>query len=1397
MTTDRTTLDRPAGAAPEGTTPPGPVEPTAADRRRLERLWLSITMLGLTFAVFGQAAGNAAADTKLDLVVDPLRFLSRSLRLWDPIGNAGQLQNQAYGYLFPIGPFYALLHAIDVQAWEIQRAFESAVVCLAFLGTYRLARRLVTDSFWPALGAGLAYALAPRVLSELTSISAELMPVAALPWVLVPLVDGAAGGSPRRAAARSGVALLFAGGVNAAATLAILPAPALWLLTRSRGPRRAALLRWWAVAVVLACAWWVIPLALLGRYSPPFLDWIESSSTTTLPTSLLAVLRGVDHWEGYLGPGVWPGGWILVAGRAAILATSLVAAVGLVGLARRRTREAVWLWSCLLLGLVLVTAGHAADVGPPGAGTVRALLDGPLAPFRNVHKFDPLVRLPLALGVGHALAAASRLRNRAVAARGVPVHLPVRAIAVGAVAVMGAVAIAPVWTNHLVSKQRVSPETGWWRAAGAWLGEHSGGARALVVPGSASPVYLWGGTVDDALQPVATTPWTVRGAVPLTQAGYIRLLDEIEAAFATGAAQPALAPLLARAGIGYVVLANDLETYSSLATPAVYVRATLENSPGFALRAQFGQAVGGSLSPAVSIDAGGTVSRPAVQIYGVDGWSGPAGLQPMSTAVRATGSADALPPLVERGLLPGQAVLFGADGAGLPVGTSVTTDGIRRREASFAGVLPPGPTMTVDEPYSADRPQHDYLPADPGPLSAFRYAGISGVSASSSGADRLAFVNRSPRNGPWSAVDADPRSSWQSTGASALGQWLEVRFPRPIRTSTVAVRFGPVDDGPSPLPTKVLVTTDAGYAPQAVVPATGEQTLRLPPGPTTRLRITVTALDGVTGDAGNRPSSVAIASLVVPGVSPVRTLDVPSAAGSDLFAFDVADGHRDRCLALSVGPVCDPVYAAAGQEDAGLDRSFTAPAGDYRLSATVRVGGGPRLAALLDAGTGMRATATSVESDDPRLRPGAAVDGDPTTVWQAAQGDVNPELTLRFATPRRLTGLRLTTPATAPVAQPLAVTVTARGAGRTERWSGTLPADGPITFGRPVTASRLTVRIDEAVARRSVASVGGARPRLLAAGIGEVWLLGVPVTTPPQTVHVPCGPDGPVLALDDRRIPLQVVADRADLLAGRPVTATPCTGPTVTLAAGAHRAALDASPTTQPVSLTLARDGAALARSADAGRLRVDSWGATARDVRVDTTAPALLVVHENANAGWRATLDGRSLRAVRVDGWQQAFVVPADAHGTVALRYAPQRGFAVGLGVGAVAALGLVLLAFGRRRTTPGAEPAPVTEGGAPVWALVAGGAAAVGLLAGWPGLAVAAAVGVAWVLVGDALSRWAPLVAGALVAVGGLAVARAETAQIFAEQNSGQVQIVCVAALAIGAISAWAGRRRSNRDE
>jgi len=249
--------------------PGGPAQRSLGDAplRSVQRLRLFAICLGLALATFAQNGGSVAADTKLDLIVDPARFLRRSVSLWDPIGSAGQLQDQAYGYLFPMGPFFLLGKWLALPPWVIQRCWESLVLIIAFLGMVRMARLFGIGGFWPRVAAGLGYTLAPRMLSELFSISAELLPVAVLPWVLIPLVRAAADErlSPRRSAARSGLALLLAGGINASATLAVLPAPALFLLTRARGRRRASLIRWWLLAVLLSGLWWLIPLLLLGR----------------------------------------------------------------------------------------------------------------------------------------------------------------------------------------------------------------------------------------------------------------------------------------------------------------------------------------------------------------------------------------------------------------------------------------------------------------------------------------------------------------------------------------------------------------------------------------------------------------------------------------------------------------------------------------------------------------------------------------------------------------------------------------------------------------------------------------------------------------------------------------------------------------------------------------------------------------------------------------------------------------------------------------------------------------------------------------------------------------------------------------------------------------------------
>ena len=392
-----TLLDDPSRTA----TPPVPRPAPPAWRARVFAV-----CLGLVTLAFLQDPGRIAADTKLDLTVDPWGFLGRSLHLWDPQGFFGQLQNQAYGYLWPMGPFFGIGHSLHLQEWVVQRLWWSLLLVTAFLGMYLLLRALRVGNGWPQILGGLAYALAVRPQSGLAAISVEVWPMALAPWVLLPLVRGASRGNVARAAALSALAVMLAGGVNAVAAGAVLPLALWWLLTLEPGPRRRQLLSWWSGLTFLAILWWLIPLVVLGRYSPPFLDWIESAEFTTSITDPTTVLRGADHWLAYLGSAsAWKAGWMLATYPVFIVATGIVAAAGMAGLAMRSLPHRSFLVGGAVAGAVLVGLGHTGVLAGLGSEQIQGFLDGAGAPLRNVHKFDLVLRIPLTVAFCHLLTA--------------------------------------------------------------------------------------------------------------------------------------------------------------------------------------------------------------------------------------------------------------------------------------------------------------------------------------------------------------------------------------------------------------------------------------------------------------------------------------------------------------------------------------------------------------------------------------------------------------------------------------------------------------------------------------------------------------------------------------------------------------------------------------------------------------------------------------------------------------------------------------------------------------------------------------------------------------------------------------------------------------------------------
>ena len=63
--------------------------------------------------------------------------------------------------------------------------------------------------------------------------------------------------------------------------------------------------------------------------------------------------------------------------------------------------------------------------------------------------------------------------------------------------------------------------------------------------------------------------------------------------------------------------------------------------------------------------------------------------------------------------------------------------------------------MTASEPFLGERAIYDYLPDGVDQFSTYRYLGIEGVTASSSGADVTATFNPNPAH--WTVVGGRPR----------------------------------------------------------------------------------------------------------------------------------------------------------------------------------------------------------------------------------------------------------------------------------------------------------------------------------------------------------------------------------------------------------------------------------------------------------------------------------------------------------------------------------------------------------------------------------------------------------------------------------------------------------------
>ncbi|WP_142308830.1 alpha-(1-_3)-arabinofuranosyltransferase domain-containing protein, partial [Mycobacterium interjectum] len=526
----------------------------------------------------------------------------------------------------------------------------------------------------------------------------------------------------------------------------------------------------------------------------------------------------------------------------------------------------------------------------------------------------------------------------------------------------------------------------------------------------------------------------------LTPPQTIRALDSVQRLFAAGRPSAGLADTLARQGISYVVLRNDLDPETSRSARPILVHRAVEGSPRLQKVAQFGAPVGPGTLAGFVVDGGLRPRYPAVEIYRVDVAGNPGAPYFVDTdrMARVDGGPEVLLRLDERRRLQGRPplgpVLMTSDarGAGLAAPLVTVTDTPVDRETDYgrvdhhsSAIRAPGDTR-----HTFNRVP-DYPAPGADPVSGAWNGGRITVSSSSS--DSTAMPDVAPATSPAAAIDGDSATAWVSNALqSAVGQWLQVDFDHPI--SNGAITITPSATAVGAQVRRILIET-----------ANGSTTLRfdepgkplvaaLPYGESPWVRLTAAGTDDGSPGVQFGITDLSITQYDASGFAhPVNlrhTVAVPGPPpGSAIAGWDLGSEllGRPGCARAPDGVRCAASMALAPEEPVNFSRTLTVAAPvSVTPTVWVRPREGPKLADLVAEPNTTRAQGDS-DVIDILGSAYAATDGDPATAWIAPQRVVQhkspPTLTVTLPRPTEVFGLRVAPSRSALPAHPTLLAV--------------------------------------------------------------------------------------------------------------------------------------------------------------------------------------------------------------------------------------------------------------------------------------------------------------------------------------------------------------------------------------
>lgn len=1279
-------------AARDGDFPDKPLS-TPAPRWLIPGL-LAVLMLVLALA---QRPGERFADSRIELTVDPGRFLDRITSVWTSTGDLGHVSSaQFIGYLFPMGPFFAAMHSLGVPMWVANRLWLAIVLTVAAWGAVWLMDALYSRERGIAhLVAGALFGLNPYVITFLSRSSVVLLAYAALPWLLLVLHRGL-----RRPAGWGWpvvLALVLAcagGGVNAA-LIPWLLAPMIILAAYEvlvQDVRRGAVWSFFwrsTITCALANAWWLVPVAIQSRYGADFLSFIEQPTSIWATTSASESLRLLGYWITYLsfsstGVNAVPTvslGSTYQFNDVVVIDTFLVPAIALsCTWFIRRWRYAPFFGIAAVAMLLVMTAGF-----PTGKPLAKTLIDlyyqVPSFQFlRTTYKAAPMVALSIAC-LGGAIAAAAL---RAARAR---ISAPPRVVTAAVTGVLAMILILwaePMFTGQAIEDRLAYTLPSYWpRAVKTADASTPPDRRVMVLPGQGAASYRWGETADSVALALSPRSYLWRSAVryapPASSQLQVAVDDQIQ--------QSRLVPgqlhaLMRWLSVSTFLVSADGDARLSGETGPLELAETLSRQTTKRQRvAAYGPTVRTGPQPGRQ---GGTSVQPSVAVYRVPGRTPPIvqTAEPTGGTV-LDGDADGIIELAAHGLLPrGRSLLYAGDlgresiaGQVRDASTLVFTD-TNRRQAVLGTTLRAdrGALLGPEAPYPTELPHYDLFPQKG--FAAQTIALSSGLRYLRTPVS-VAF-SLLPQYGPSALFDHRVDLPWIPSTAKLDDRWVQIGLsrPHPVRS----IRVLPHSDRLGRTSKIAISVNGGGERDHKLHPGWNTLTINADRLSTLRLRILQLKGSFFQGVGG-------IDELRIPGVDAQPSLRLPTDLATATQGLDTSHNPIDVLLSRQTADFPGRAGGNLGEaqlqsqnnmvdQEIGMRRHVTLPAGR-----TFGVSGWAEASAAapdqaFDALAGLpRAWSFGSSSrfeGRPVNRASSAFDGRSDTAWIGNSAESSlPWISWSGPRPETIRTFQIR-PGGPQFTFPSRILLQAPGVAAQ---TVSVPRNGRVTLLRPMRAKRFRMTI---LARQRLSAFAGLAQGVAMAEI-RIPHLHVPPIRRSGTFRTTCR--AVRIRQGRQRAGAAVQGAIATMDAGLPLPLLPCPSSQISLPAGTSLLTTDAGGSFLPDRLAL-RSAAPRPVALPPGVNRVTSPGtgehdSARNDIRLRPGGPAWLVFGESWSTGWAATCDGRDLGVpMRINGFANGWRIDGSCR-NASVRFTPQSAADKSYVVSAVTVLmmGLVLL--------------------------------------------------------------------------------------------------------------------------